>query len=257
MKSILFGCFALAFVLSAKEPTAEQIQTYLELLDTYPNLGPRGNVDQGEIELLRDPEKIRIAAKNTGRDIGIVYEDRYWIWVNDPVKFPSGSLGVYGRIITRGSLRGCAGCAILPRLPDGRIMLNCNYRHATRSWELEIPRGFADAKEKPEECARRELKEETGFCVDEITLLGKMPPDTGQSSTAAFVFLADVHQIDLPKRDESEAIDRLIPFSIEELREGFRKGSLLLTIRGVEKRAFLRDPFLTFGLFLLGSKDQL
>ena len=43
------------------------------------------------------------------------------------------------------------------------IVVNLNYRHATRSWEIELPRGMRRSKESLREASARELKEETGY----------------------------------------------------------------------------------------------
>jgi 8-oxo-dGTP pyrophosphatase MutT (NUDIX family) len=52
---------------------------------------------------------------------------------------------------------------VLPVLPSGQIILVLNFRHPTRSWKLELPRGGMQSGETQEEAALRELKEETGF----------------------------------------------------------------------------------------------
>ena len=58
--------------------------------------------------------------------------------------------------------------AIIPILDDGRILLVRQYRHAVGAELLEIPAGKLDVDgESPQECAARELTEETGYEASE------------------------------------------------------------------------------------------
>ena len=251
MGTLLFLTFG--EVLAVEAPSPEAIQKYLEFLKAYPNtLGLIGNADDGEIELLVDSAAIEMAVQRSGRQMGIIHQDNYWTWINDPVKFPNGTYGVYGRIFWHNSFSettGVGGCAILPQFADGRIALNCNYRHATRSWELELPRGGLEKGELPEEAARREALEETGLMIGDAHFLGQMHPDSGTVCSLSAVFLGEVLEEAKAHPEDSEAIESIMTFTLEELREGFQKGSFLIEIRGKEQEVFLRDPFLTYALF--------
>ena len=65
-----------------------------------------GDYQQNEIELIRDDE-----ACADGR-CGILYEDSFVLLVRDAVKFPSGKLGYYVRVIEQAELRGTAGTIV-------------------------------------------------------------------------------------------------------------------------------------------------
>lgn len=54
------------------------------------------------------------------------------------------------------------GVCILP-FHDGKIVLQRQYRYPVNAWQWEMPGGFVDEGETPEEAAGRELKEETDF----------------------------------------------------------------------------------------------
>ena len=59
--------------------------------------------------------------------------------------------------------------AVVPVLPDGRILMVRQYRHALSRFTLEIPAGKVDSPNEPKiDCARRELEEETGWRCDEL-----------------------------------------------------------------------------------------
>jgi ADP-ribose pyrophosphatase len=53
--------------------------------------------------------------------------------------------------------------AIMPILPNGRILLVQQYRHAVETSLWEIPAGLLELEETPIACAQRELLEETGY----------------------------------------------------------------------------------------------
>lgn len=230
-----------------EEISGTKFDNYFTLLDTYPiTLGPLGNASQQEIEIIRDPVKMQEISTKTGRTVGIMAQDKYWIWLNDAVQFPGGQYGVYGRLIWQSSLTGTPGIAVLAIMPDGRIALNRNYRHATRSWEFELPRGCVEKNETPEAAAVREVKEETGLNVDKVYLLGKIAPDTGLTNTVANLYLANVVSQQDAQPENSEAIAGINSFSVNELKLGFVNGYLTVDVDGHSKQIPLRDPFLAY-----------
>ncbi|HEY5260189.1 MAG TPA: NUDIX hydrolase, partial [Rhabdochlamydiaceae bacterium] len=145
--------------------------------------------------------------------------------------------------------RGFPGVAVLPVLPSGRIVLNLNYRHATRSWELELPRGVAGTQETMEAAASRELKEETGMVASSLILLGRIAPDSGALSSVIPVFLGKVSEQTESDTEYSEAIAAALTFTKEELRQGLIQGFLEVSVEGKKQQVPLRDGFLTFALY--------
>lgn len=246
MKKYLLVFLTLLSTLQA----AKELDTYFQYLKLYPSvLAPLGDASKGEIEIVQDLKKIEEIEKATGRQVGIVAQDKYWIWINDPVKFPSGTYGVYGRLMWQQTLKGTTGVVVMPVLPNGRIVLNRNYRHATRSWEYELPRGATNAGENEEAAALREVKEETGMVIDKLILLGKMATDTGFTNGVIPVFMAKVVKQEEATPEESEAIAGIHSFTYEELKEGYIKGYLPFQEKGKSIQIPLRDPFLAFALF--------
>ena len=65
------------------------------------------------------------------------------------------------------------------------------YRPALEKTSLELPSGHVELDQTPEEAARSELLEETGYKVDELELLGKINPDPGRLSNKLWVFFTD------------------------------------------------------------------
>jgi ADP-ribose pyrophosphatase len=61
--------------------------------------------------------------------------------------------------------------AIMPVLPDGRIVMVRQYRNAIGRYTLEIPAGAKNPDEDPKTAAMRELEEETGYHTDDAKFL--------------------------------------------------------------------------------------
>lgn len=244
---VLLSLFCLHCLCAA---TNENIYKYQEYLEKYPHiLGANASSQNGEIEIIRDEQEMIVIQNRTSRVVGIVAEDNYWIWINDAVRFPNGTEGVYGRVIWRASLKGVCGVAVMPLLPNGKVALNRNYRHATRSWEYELPRGCLMDNEAPEQAALREMKEETGLVASNVQFLGYMNPDSGMTATLIPVYLVQVEEEGIANPEDSEAIASIDAFSFAELKQGFIDGYLTAEISGESVKVNLRDPFLSFALF--------
>jgi ADP-ribose pyrophosphatase len=249
----------LALSFFAKEAFASEVsrQAYLELVSRFPTLvSPLGDATKGEIEVLLDPQVMASIEKTTGRDVGILMQDRYWLWINDACKFPNGTLGVYGRILWTNGLVASPGVAIMPILPNGKVVLNCNFRHATRSWEIELVRGLVGRGESAEEAAKREALEETGMVLTDIALLGTIPPDTGITSTLVPLFVGHVMSSEAPRPEDTEAIEEIFALSIETIKQAFLDGYYECKIRNETLKVPFRDPFLSYALLVYELKSQ-
>jgi ADP-ribose pyrophosphatase len=73
---------------------------------------------------------------------------------------------------------------------DGRFPLVVQFRPAVEMLTLELPGGHVDENESPEQAARKELREETGFIAGEMIPLGALSPDTGRLSNRMWCFFA-------------------------------------------------------------------
>lgn len=82
------------------------------------------------------------------------------------------------------------GVCILP-FHEGKIVLQRQYRYPISSWQWELPGGFVDEGELPEEAARRELKEETGLEAVNLRNLGAFYPSFGSTNEKIHLFSAE------------------------------------------------------------------
>jgi ADP-ribose pyrophosphatase len=101
--------------------------------------------------------------------------------------------------------------AVVPLLGSGEVLMLRQYRHATGGWLLEIPAGTRDAGETPEECARRELREETGFAAGALEPLGWVWTTPGFADERIWLYLATALSTGRQalERDELLTLERL------------------------------------------------
>ncbi len=107
----------------------------------------------------------------------------------DRVRFPDGTTGELEII------RHPGASAIVPFLSDPagadpQLLLLRQYRYATGGMLYEIPAGRLDPGERPEQCARRELLEETGCTAQSIIPLTSMFTTPGFTDERIHLFLA-------------------------------------------------------------------
>lgn len=108
----------------------------------------------------------------------------------DEVRFPNGNVG------TLEMLRHPGASAVLPFLddpaaePDPRVLLIRQFRHATGGYLWEIPAGRRDGSESPEETARRELAEETGYRCSRLVPLTSIWTTPGFTDEVIHLFAA-------------------------------------------------------------------
>jgi len=80
-------------------------------------------------------------------------------------------------------------CAILPITDDGNVILEKQYRYPLEKVLIEIPAGKGDEGETPLSCAKRELKEETGY-TGKLLKLGEFIPACAYSTEIIYLYLA-------------------------------------------------------------------
>lgn len=74
---------------------------------------------------------------------------------------------------------------------DERVLVVVQYRHAARRRFVELPAGLLDKPgEDPEEAARRELLEETGYQAESWTHLGSTYSSPGVTAEVIHLYLA-------------------------------------------------------------------
>jgi len=95
-----------------------------------------------------------------------------------------------GTVYSRELVVHPGSAVIVPLFDDGTVALVRQYRHASESELLELPAGSLEKGESPEECAAREIREETGFEAGEFDLLTEFYVSPGFLTEKMYVFLA-------------------------------------------------------------------
>ena len=92
---------------------------------------------------------------------------------------------------------------IIPLDADGNLLFVRQYRHAAGMDMLELPAGTRDGDEPFEDCAAREIREETGMEARKLTHIGSFYLAPGYSTEYMGVFLAtDLHHNPLEADDD-------------------------------------------------------
>jgi ADP-ribose pyrophosphatase len=129
---------------------------------------------------MADPGRVDSKRVYTGRVISLDV---------DTVRFPDGSVAELEMV------RHPGASAIVPFLSDPsgddpQVLLIRQYRYAAEGYLYEIPAGRLDKGESPEQCATRELKEETGCTADQIQYLSTVYTTPGFTDEKIHLFLA-------------------------------------------------------------------
>lgn len=111
---------------------------------------------------------------------------------------------------------------ILPLLDDGRVVLIRNVRPAVDKELLELPAGKVDAGEDAETCARRELREETGYEAGRLEKLCEFYPSPGILTEKLHAFVArDLSQVGQALEDGEDITPEVMSMDrvMREVRE--------------------------------------
>ncbi len=73
---------------------------------------------------------------------------------------------------------------------SGNLLLVRQYRHGVQAHTLELPSGHVEVGESPEEAARKELLEETGYIAETFELLTDFSVSTARFSNRVWCYLA-------------------------------------------------------------------
>jgi len=95
-----------------------------------------------------------------------------------------------GRSTTREIVEHRGAAAIVPLLGDDRVIFVRQYRYAVSEELLEIPAGTLERGENPEDCAMRELEEETGYKCGEMKKILECYVAPGYSTEKIHFYLA-------------------------------------------------------------------
>lgn len=154
-----------------------------------------------------------------------VYRGRIVDLSVDTVRFPDGSVGDLEFIAHAG-----ASC-VLPVVgrideDDPDILLLRQYRYAGGGFMWEVPAGMPDRIGEPwDECARRELEEETGWRAGTLERLTRIHTTPGFSDEVIHLWIASDLEPGRAHLDEDEFVE-VVQMPLSEALELVRDGSI-------------------------------
>jgi ADP-ribose pyrophosphatase len=186
-------------------------ERYRSLLVARPNLAENlpGGIDvitdAAETARIESAMAERFAGQGLPREwarAGVFYEDPYLILLRDAVIFPDGKPGLYHRVIARNDEP--TGVAILARHRGDFVLLR-HFRHPSRAWHLEIPRGAVGGDEDPAQMARVEISEEIGGTIRSLQRLGLLHGGSALMRHSVVLMYAELEAIGTPAIGEGIA----------------------------------------------------
>jgi ADP-ribose pyrophosphatase len=117
--------------------------------------------------------------------------------------------------------------AAMVRHRKGPFIFVRQFRKPVDEEVLEIVAGTLDPEEEPEACARREIREETGYTVDHLFSLGLLYPTPGYSSERIHVFYAEVDGVPGATDQDHDENVKVVEMDVDQVSAGIRDGSIL------------------------------
>ncbi len=154
-----------------------------------------------------------------------VYRNPWTSVREDVIERPNGARGVYG-VIDKDP-----ATIILPleRTPQGEfVYLVEQFRYTVQGTFLELPQGGWERPDVvPEELARGELQEETGFTAERMTLLTTLQIAYGVMNQKHYIFLAEGLTAGETRPDAEEHDLRLVRLPVAEFERALLDGRIV------------------------------
>jgi len=149
----------------------------------------------------------------------VLFQCRVFALKREQIAEPSGLVATREIVVHPGSV------VVLPVLPDGRIVLIRQYRHAAGQYLWELVAGHKEPDEDPIEGAHRELAEETGYTAKRIKKLFEIFPSPGLLGERMDIFVAEGLTKGKARPEDDEKITQKI-VSLREAKNWIRSGKI-------------------------------
>lgn len=166
--------------------------------------------------------------KETKIDGEIAYDGHFLKVQRDSVFLPDR------KIATREYIKHPGAVVILPVFDDGSILLERQFRYPLNRIFIEFPAGKIDLNENPLACAKRELKEETGYTAQNWKFVCSIHNAIAYSDEHLDIFLAQALLSGEPELDDGEFLETFTA-SLPEMLGWVRQGTItdVKTVIGV------------------------
>jgi ADP-ribose pyrophosphatase len=139
--------------------------------------------------------------------------------VRDTVRLPDGKEATREYVIHPGAVM------VVAELPDGRLVLERQFRYPVQSVMVEFPAGKLDPGEDSLVCAQRELLEETGYTARQWARAGVLHPVISYSTEFIDIWFARDLTAGQRQLDAGEFLD-VFSASTDELLQWCRDGRI-------------------------------
>jgi len=110
---------------------------------------------------------------------------------------------------------------------DSEVVMVRQYRHGIASASLELPAGVIEPNETPEEGARRELVEETGYESSDWVSIHSVSTEPARHTTRAHFFCARGARLTRPPALEESEVLEVVKVPLAELVRLATDGSII------------------------------
>ena len=131
-----------------------------------------------------------------------------------------------GHVVRLETIKHPGAALIVPFLSKDKMILLKQYRPVIDSYIYELPAGTLDKNEKPIECARREIIEETGFSAKRLSYMGKIFPVPGYSTECIKIYKAQALHKEEHRYEKDEVIKSYL-FTRSGIRKLFKSGKIV------------------------------
>jgi 8-oxo-dGTP pyrophosphatase MutT (NUDIX family) len=122
-------------------------------------------------------------------------------------------------------IRHPGAAAMVPIVENQRVLLLKQYRYAVDAYIWEIPAGTLEAGEDPEQCARRELVEETGYSGRRFEKLVELTPLPAYSDERIHIYLA-TGLVPAKQNLDADELLSVHPIGLEQALEMIGEGKI-------------------------------
>jgi len=139
--------------------------------------------------------------------------------MRDTVRLPDGKKAFREYVIHPGAVM------VVAELPDGRLVLERQFRYPVKAVMVEFPAGKLDPGEDSLACAQRELLEETGYTARQWARAGVLHPVISYSTEFIDIWFARELTAGERQLDAGEFLD-VFSASADELLQWCRDGRI-------------------------------
>lgn len=148
-----------------------------------------------------------------------VHEGSFLTLKRDIVRLPDGKLA------TREYVQHPGAVMVIPLFDDGRVLMESQFRYPIGKVMYEFPAGKLDPDEGALACAKRELREETGYTAHEYVYLTRIHPIISYSTEFIDIYLARGLTEGERKLDDGEFLETFVA-DLQQVAQWVRTGEI-------------------------------